>query len=346
MTGHCVKFTLQELAEHIDGQVVGDPKTPIDHVATLANAGPGAISFLTNAAYRHYLQDTRASAVILRQDDVEQCPVNSLVVDNPHVAYARAAALLYPQELPNAGIHPSAVVEDSAEIPDTAVIGPNCYVGTSVQVGANVYLGPGCVLESGVQVGEHSRIHSNVTIQHDCIIGKRAIIHPGVVIGGDGFGQANDKGVWLKVPQLGRVVIGDDVEIGANTAIDRGAIEDTVIGDNVKLDNLIQVAHNVHIGAHTVVAAAAAIAGSAHIGKHCTIAGLAGIAGHIEIADNVTITAMSLVTHSVKEAGVYSSGVPLDTNTQWRKNAVRFKQLDEIAKRIKALESRQGKQDT
>jgi UDP-3-O-[3-hydroxymyristoyl] glucosamine N-acyltransferase len=164
-----------------------------------------------------------------------------------------------------------------------------------------------------------------------------------VVIGGDGFGQASDKGVWLKVPQIGRVVIGDDVEVGANTTIDRGAIEDTLIGNNVKLDNLVQVAHNVQIGDHTVVAACTAIAGSVHIGKHCTIAGAVAIAGHIEIADNVTITGMSLVSHSVREAGVYSSGIPLDTNQQWRKNAVRFKQLDEIAKRVKTLESRKGK---
>lgn len=199
------------------------------------------------------------------------------------------------------------------------------------------------MLESGVEIGEKCYLHANVTVQRDCVIGKQAVIHPGVIIGSDGFGQANDNGIWIKIPQIGKVVIGDDVEIGANTTIDRGAIDDTIIGDNVKLDNLIQVAHNVRIGAYTVIASSTAIAGSVQIGCHCMIAGAVAIAGHIEIADNVTITGMSLVTHTIREPGVYSSGVPLDLNRQWHKNAVRFKQLDEMAKRIKKLESRLGK---
>lgn len=338
-----MKFSLQQLANQTGGQVVGDADIVIERVATLHNASSGAISFLSNSSYRQFLKSTSASAVILRDEDVEYCPVNALVVDNPHVAYARVASLLYPDSIPTPGVHPSAVVDDSAIVPDSVYIGPQCYVGPSVRLGANAYLGPGCVLESGVEVGANSRLRCNVTIRHECRIGKQAIIHPGVVIGADGFGQANDQGVWVRIPQVGRVIIGDDVEIGANTTIDRGAIDDTVIGDNVKLDNLIQVAHNVSIGAHTVVAACTAIAGSARIGKHCTIAGGVGIAGHIEIADNSTITAMSMVTHSIRTPGVYSSGVPLDTNRQWQKNAVRFKQLDEIAKRIKTLESRRGK---
>jgi len=338
-----VKYTLQQLAGHIGGQVVGDPEAVIERVATLINAGPGAISFLTSPAYRQHLQNTTATAVILHQSEIEHCPVNALVVDNPYPAYARVAMLLHPYQAPEPGIHPSAVVDKSAVVPESVSIGAHCYVGPAVELGEYVSLGPGCVIESGVYIGEQSRLAANVTILHECRIGKQAVIHSGVVIGGDGFGQANDNGVWLKIPQIGRVIIGDDVEIGANTTIDRGAIEDTVIGDNVKLDNLIQVAHNVQIGAHTVVAACAAIAGSTKIGKYCTIAGMVGIAGHIEIADNVTITGMSLVPHSIREPGVYSSGTTLETNQQWRKNAVRFKQLDEIAKRIKALESRQGK---
>lgn len=336
-------FTLQQLANHVGGRIIGDPEVSIDHVATLTNADSGAISFLTNSAYRQHLKNTQATAVIVKQDDAEFCPCIALVVDNPHAAYARIATLLYPDQNQITGIHPSAVVDESATVPDSAYIGPNTYIGPSVQLGEAVSIGPGCVVEAGVKIGKDSRLHSNVTICHDCVIGENFLAHPGVVIGGDGFGQASEKGVWLKVPQIGRVVIGDDVEVGANTTIDRGAIEDTLIGNNVKLDNLVQVAHNVQIGDHTVVAACTAIAGSVHIGKHCTIAGAVAIAGHIEIADNVTITGMSLVSHSVREAGVYSSGIPLDTNQQWRKNAVRFKQLDEIAKRVKTLESRKGK---
>ena len=338
-----MKFTLQQLARHIGGRVVGDGDTVIDSVATLNNAGPGSITFLTSSSYRQYLQDTHASAVILKQADLEHCPVNSLVVDDPYASYARLAGLLYPESRPVSGVHPASVVHESVQIPESVSIGPHCYIGPLVKLGENVSLGPGCVLESGVEIGEDCYLQANVTIRHDCIIGKKAIIHPGVVIGGDGFGQANEKGTWLKIPQIGRVIIGDDVEIGANTTIDRGAIEDTLIGENVKLDNLIQVAHNVRIGAHTVIAACTAIAGSAQIGSHCMIAGAVAIAGHIEIADNVTITGMSLVTHTIREPGVYSSGVPLDTNRQWHKNAVRFKQLNEMAKRIKELESRQGK---
>ncbi|MGM0679512.1 MAG: UDP-3-O-(3-hydroxymyristoyl)glucosamine N-acyltransferase [Pseudomonadota bacterium] len=271
------------------------------------------------------------------------CPVNALVVDNPHAAYARIASLLYPPVTPPPGIHPSAVVEDSATVPQSVSIGVNCYVGPEVRLGEGVSIGAGCIIEAGVHIGSNSRLAANVTVLHECQIGQKAVIHPGVVIGGDGFGQASDQGVWLKIPQIGRVIIGDDVEIGANTTIDRGAIEDTIIGDNVKLDNLIQVAHNVRLGAHTVVASGTGIAGSARIGKHCTIAGMVGIAGHIEIADNVTVTAMSIVSHSIREPGIYSSGTTLEPNRLWRKNAVRFKQLDEMARRIKSLESRQGK---
>ena len=336
-------YTLQQLADHVAGRVVGDDTVVIGRVATLSDASPGSISFLTSSAYRKHLASTRASAVIIRENALDSCTTNALVVENPHVAYARIVHLLYPEIRTIAGIHPSAVVEESATIAGSAYIGPNTYIGHSVVISENVSIGPGCVLENGVKIDSNTSLQANVTIRHDCQLGKYCLVHPGVVIGSDGFGQANDNGVWVKIPQVGRVIIGDDVEIGANTTIDRGAIQDTVISDNVKLDNLIQIAHNVHIGAHTAIAAGAAIAGSARIGKHCTIAGMVGIAGHLEIADNVTITAMSLVGHSLHEPGVYSGTLPLDTNQQWRKNAVRFKQLDEMAKRLKKLESPQGK---
>lgn len=335
-----MKLTLQQLASHTGGQVVGDGDTVIERVATLEAAGPGAISFLTNSAYRRKLSDTRASAVILRQSDVDHCPVNALVVKNPHASYAKVASLLYPASASTPGVHPSAVIDESNSFPENVSIGPNCYIGAGVKLGEQVSVGPGCVIEDNVEIGPGSRLRANVTICHDCKVGNQALIHPGVVIGSDGFGQANDNGVWLKIPQIGRVVIGDDVEIGANTTIDRGAIEDTMIGDNVKLDNLIQIAHNVHVGSHTVIAACAAIAGSTRIGRNCAIGGAVGIVGHLDITDNVQITGMSLVSHSIREAGVYSSGTPLDTNRQWHKNAVRFKQLNDMAKRIKELESR------
>lgn len=336
-------YTLQQLAEHVAGRVVGDGKVIIERVATLSEAQPGTISFLTSSAYQKHLATTGASAVIIRENVLDSCTTNALVVDNPHVAYARITSLLYPEPETVSGIHHSAVVEETATIAESAYIGPNTYIGPSVVIGDHVSIGGGCVLESGVKIDKHTSLQANVTVRHDCELGKYCLVHPGVVIGSDGFGQANDNGVWVKIPQVGRVIIGDDVEIGANTTIDRGAIQDTVINDNVKLDNLIQIAHNVHIGAHTAIAAGTGIAGSTRIGKHCTIAGMVGIAGHLEIADNVTITAMSLVGHSIHESGVYSATLPLDTNQQWRKNAVRFKQLDEMARRLKKLESRQGK---
>ncbi len=338
-----MKLTLQQLARHTGGRVVGDDSIIIERVATLENAEPGDISFLTNSTYRRFLAGTRASAVILRSVDLEHCPVNALVVENPHAGYAKVASLLYPAATSKIGIHPAAVIDQSAGLADDVSIGPNCYIGPGVKLGKGVALGPGCVIEADVEIGDQSRLLANVTICHGSIIGKQALIHPGVVVGSDGFGQAYDNGVWLKIPQVGRVVIGDDVEIGANTTIDRGAIEDTVVGDNVKLDNQIQIAHNVHIGSHTVISGCTAVAGSTHIGRNCAIGGAVGIVGHLEITDNVQITAMSLVSHSIREPGVYSSGTPLEPNRQWHKNAVRFKQLNEMAKRIKELESRLGK---
>jgi UDP-3-O-[3-hydroxymyristoyl] glucosamine N-acyltransferase len=333
-----VPYTLGELARHVKGRVIGDESCVIDGVATLSGATPGKISFLTNAAYRKQLAQSKASAVILQEDDLQQCQVNALVVNNPHAAYARIASLLYPRDTSLSGIEQSAQIAESANIHQSAWIGHNAIVGENAQVAAGVQIGPGCVIEHDVHIGKQATILANVTICHDTRIGESALIHPGVVIGSDGFGQADDNGTWVKVPQIGNVIIGRDVEIGANTTIDRGAIEDTIIGDNVKLDNQIQIAHNVQIGAHTVISGCSAIAGSTRIGKHCAIGGAVGIVGHLTIADNVFITAMSLVTKSIKKPGVYSSGTPLDTNKSWHRNSVRFKQLDTIAKRLKQLE--------
>ncbi len=333
-----MSFTLAELAQRVGARPVGDAACVIEGVATLTGALPGTITFLTNPRYRKHLQDSKASAVILKEDDLPFCATNALVAANPHLAYAQVAALFAP--LPDAvpGVHPSAVVADTARIDPSASIGAHCVIGADCVIGAAAIIGPGCILEHGVSIGSATRLVANVTIYFGCRIGQRSLIHAGAVIGSDGFGFAHDRGAWIKVPQLGAVVLGDDVEVGANTSIDRGAVEDTVIEDGVKLDNQIQVAHNVRIGAHTAMAGCVGVAGSAVIGKHCAIGGGAGILGHLEIVDGVTVTAMSLVTKSLKEPGVYSSGTPLERSEQWHKNTVRFKQLDEMARRLRLLE--------
>lgn len=280
----------------------------------------------------------KASAVILNEKHAAECTTNALVVANPHPAYAKIASLLYAEQSTKAGIHPSAVVDDSCEIDDSVWIGPQCVLEANVTVQAGSIIGPGCYIGKNVVIGQDCELKANLAIMRNTSLANRVLIHPGVVIGSDGFGQAYDNGKWIKVPQVGAVQIGDDVEIGANTTIDCGTIEDTVIEEGVKLDNLIQIAHNVRIGKHTVIAASTAIAGSTRIGEHCAIGGKVGIVGHISIADNVTITGRSSVLQSIKEPGVYSSSTPLEPNKLWHKNHIRFKQLDEMAKRIKALE--------
>lgn len=332
-------YTLSQLAELLELRLDGDGDCTVERIATLGNATPGSISFLADPRYRKHLQDCRASAVIIPASEREHCPVNALISDNPYLSYARASALFAPQpeaegELldPSATIHPQATVGAGVRVGPQAVIARGAVLDDGVTVGAGAVIGENSV------IGADSLIHANVTIYHDCRIGKRAVIHSGAVIGSDGFGFANDNGQWVKIHQLGRVVIGDDVEIGANTSIDRGAIEDTLIADGVKLDNQIQVAHNVRIGKHTAMAGCVGIAGSAEIGEHCAIGGGVGILGHLKIADQVTVTAMSLVPNSINKAGVYSAGTPLEPKAQWQKNYVRFKQLDDMARRIKKLE--------
>ncbi|HEX7965944.1 MAG TPA: UDP-3-O-(3-hydroxymyristoyl)glucosamine N-acyltransferase [Gammaproteobacteria bacterium] len=333
-------YTLAELASRCGGEVRGEGGTRVRSVATIQNAGAGSIAFLANPHYKRHLAGTGAAAVILAPADAEGCPVPALVTKNPYLLYAKVATLLAPDTPVKGGVHPAASVDPAARVDASAWVGPGAVVEADTEVGARASIGPNCVVMRGARVGEDSRLTASVTLCHGVSVGKRALIHPGVVIGGDGFGIAPDAGGWAKVPQLGSVRVGDDVEIGANTTIDRGALEDTVIEDGVKLDNQIQVAHNVRIGAHTAIAGCAAIAGSAVIGKRCMIAGGAGITGHIEICDGVTVTAMTLVTHSITESGVYSGSLPMDTQQQWRKNSVRFRQLDALARRIAELEKK------
>ncbi|MDE2090139.1 MAG: UDP-3-O-(3-hydroxymyristoyl)glucosamine N-acyltransferase [Gammaproteobacteria bacterium] len=333
-------LTLGELADRLSVETHGDANCIITGVATLQHAEKGALTFLANPHYRKYLADTAASAVILRRADLSACPVSALVSDNPYAADERAAELKYPPAPAPRGVHPSACVSAASQIHDSAWIGPHCVVEAGARIEDGAYIGPGCTVGENVVVGADSRLQANVTLCRGTRIGRRALIHPGVVIGSDGFGFAQECGAWVKVPQLGGVRIGDDVEIGANTTVDRGALEDTVIEDGVKLDNQIQIAHNVHIGAHTAIAGCVGIAGSTRIGRRCTVGGAAGIAGHLEIADDVHITAMSMVIKSIAEPGVYSSGLPAEPNREWRKNYLRFCQLDELARRLHTLEKK------
>ena len=336
-------YSLAELAERFGLTCHGDAEIRVDGVGTLAGASPGQLSFLSNSKYTAQLAATRAGVVVLRAEDLAGCPVAALVARDPYVAYAKIAALFERLAAAPPGVHPSAVVAASAQVSASASIGPCCVVGDGAVIGDGAVLGPHCIIGEDCTVGAQSRLVARVTLVTRVTLGRRVLVHPGAVIGSDGFGlafdrSASDHGSWVKLPQLGGVRIGDDCEIGANTTIDRGALDDTVLEEDVRLDNQIQIAHNVHVGAHTAMAGCAAVAGSARIGRYCMIGGNAGVLGHLELADRVTITAKSLVTHSIREPGEYSSGVPLQDNRQWRKNAARFKHLDEYARRLSALE--------
>ena len=333
-------FTLAELAEKTGSRVHGDKNIAISSVADLNDATAGDISFLSNPQYRKYLSATSASAVILAEEFLELCPVNALVIKNPYLAYARISALLNPPKSIQPGIDSTASIAANSKIADSASIAAHVYVGSNVIIGEGVVIGPNTCIDDNSVIGDNTHLYTNVSIYADTEIGQNCIIHSGVVIGSDGFGIANDNGVWVKVPQLGKVIIGDDVEIGANTTIDRGALKNTVIHDGVKLDNQIQIAHNVEIGEHTAIAGCAGIAGSVKIGARCAIAGGVGISGHLELTDDVTITGMSLVTRTISRPGVYSSGTPLQDNRTWHRNFVRFGKLDELAKRVRELEKK------
>jgi UDP-3-O-[3-hydroxymyristoyl] glucosamine N-acyltransferase len=330
-------MTLGTLAKALSAQLHGDADIRIHAVATLADAGAGQISFLANRRYRPQLDTTSASAVILSAEFAQDCPAAAVVTDNPYLGYARAAALLNPVVPVTGGLHPTAIVAAGAMVDKDAWIDAGAVIEDGARIGSRTAIGPGCVIGRDAVVGSDCRLQANVTLCHGVRLGTRVLIHPGVVIGGDGFGIANDGGVWEKVPQLGAVEIGDDVEIGANTTIDRGALHDTFIARGVKIDNLVQIGHNVQVGEHTAIAACVAIGGSAKIGCRCTIAGAASLAGHLEIADDVHLTATSAVANSITAPGVYSSGMPVQENRAWRRNIVRLRHLDDMARQLKSL---------
>jgi UDP-3-O-[3-hydroxymyristoyl] glucosamine N-acyltransferase len=312
----------------------GDPAVVVNRVGALASAAPDAITFLANSLYRAQLGGTRAAAVIVAPRDRAACPVATLVHAEPYLIYARIAATLHPPAPVAAGVHASAVVAASARVAATAQIDAHAVVGSDCTIGDEVVIGAGAVLGANVRVGKGTRIGARVTMLEGVRVGARCIVHPGAVLGADGFGFAPDHGAWQKIPQLGSVVIGDDVEIGANTTIDRGTIEDTVIEDGVKLDNLVQIAHNVRLGAHTIMAAMSGIAGSTKVGKRCMIGGGVVMINQLTICDDVLFTFRSIVTRSVDEPGTYSGHLPAEEAAVWRKNAARFRKLDALADRL------------
>ncbi len=331
-------YTISELAKRIDADVHGDANCEIKNVAPLASAGVGDLTFLLGGSYRQFLPDTKASAVVLTSEELPNCQVNAIVTKNPELGFAKLLALFEKKAGVQKGFHPTAILGQACEIDDSVSIGANVVIGDHVSIGANTVISAGCNVGDGVCIGADTYLYPNVTLYHHIELKDRITVHSGTVIGSDGFGLTNDRGQWVKIPQVGTVIIHDDVEIGANTAIDRGALEDTVIEEGVKIDNLVQVAHNVRIGAHTVVAGCSAIAGSARIGKHCMLGGGVRVNGHITICDQVIMTGMSMVTHSIDKPGVYSSGTGIQANLEWRKSVVRFQQLDKITKRLQRLE--------
>jgi UDP-3-O-[3-hydroxymyristoyl] glucosamine N-acyltransferase len=331
-------YRLADIAARFGGQVMGDADTRVEQIGTLEKATAGQIAFLANAKYRYQLEGSKASAVILSKADADLTALPRVVCDNPYTYFAKLSAFLNPLPEYVPGIHASAVIGKGTQISPRAHIGPHVTIGDGAVIGAGTVVMAGCSIGERTVLGENARLYPNVTVYHDCVIGNHVVAHSGAVIGSDGFGYAMEEGRWLKIPQVGRAVIGDHVEIGANTTIDRGALDDTVIEEGVILDNQIQVAHNVRIGAHTVIAGCVGIAGSAIIGKYCRIGGSAGILGHLQIADNVEIASFTLIGKSITEPGRYAGIYPFSKNDEWRNNAVHLRHLGDLVKRVKALE--------
>ena len=335
---------LRELAEQFNLKLKGDGDTLIDGIGTLTDAAGTQLSFLSNPAYRDQLNTTGAGAVIVSAKDAEYCPVNALIADDPYVSYARIAQRFDPRRPISPGLHSSACIDPTAIIGRDVYIGVNVVIGPGCEIEDACSIGPGCVLMADCKLGSSSRLVANVTICEGVRIGRRTIIHPGAIIGSDGFGLAFDKDHWVKIPQIGSVQIGDDCEIGANTTIDRGAIGDTIIEDDVRLDNQIQIAHNVEIGAHTAMAAYVGISGSTKIGKYCMFGGRSGAVGHIIIADRTTVTGSSPVTKSIKQPGTtWSCIIPAQPIREWNRTIVHLRKLEKLARRVLNLEKLSGK---
>ena len=331
-------ITLGELAVRYGLELSGDPGLTVQNVASLSSATPGALTFCSNAKYRRQLASTRATAVVLARDMLPDCQVAALISPHPYASYARIAEGMYPKPAVMAGIAPGASIAAGARVSASAWIGPNAVIGAGAVIGERCFVGPNCVIEEGVRLGDDCRLQAGVTICHRVTVGVRCVFKPGAVVGSDGFGFASAPDGFVKVPHLGAVRLGNDVEVGANTTIDRGTIEDTVIEEGVKLDNLVQVGHNCRIGAHTMIAGCVGISGSTIIGRRCMIGGAVGIVGHLEIGDDVVVTGYSLVTHSLPGPGTYSSGMPAIQSIDWRRTVARLRRLDSLERRLARLE--------
>jgi UDP-3-O-[3-hydroxymyristoyl] glucosamine N-acyltransferase len=332
--------SLGELAAEFGCDLVGDPETRIERVATLTHASPRSLTFLANPAYREQLSTTKAAAVVIAESDADDCPVAALISQNPYATYARIAGKLHPQKDYPPAIHSSAVIADSARISDSAHISANVSIGENVSIAEGVFVGSGAVIGHDCTVGRDSRVLANATLVKNVRIGERTIIHSGAVIGADGFGHARDQSGWIKIPQIGGVRIGDDVEIGSITAVDCGAIDDTIIEDGVRLDNLVQIGHNVRIGAHTAMIGPSAIAGSSTIGKRCMISGLAGVVGHVTVCDDVVLTTQAIITKDVHEPGVYSATFGAEKDAVWKRMVAKFRRIAALEKRVAELEAK------
>jgi len=339
------EISLIQLAQSIGAQLrLSGPDTQdtiICGLSTLMKAGSGQISFLSNKKYRAQLQDTMAQAVILHPDELPHCNCSALVMSDPYVGFAKAAQLLDTTPAPAHEISPHAVIGENVELGKDVKIGAHAVIEAGAKLGDNVVIGPGCFVGKNARLGANTKLWANVSIYHDVVIGTDCLVQANTVIGSDGFGYANDNGKWIKIPQLGSVIIGNRVEIGASTTIDRGALDNTILSDGVIIDNQCQIAHNVEIGENTAMAACSVIAGSTVIGKNCSMAGLVGINGHITVSDNVVFTGMSMVTKSISQPGVYSSGIPVSANKEWRKNMVALRNITSLNQRVKALEKSQ-----
>lgn len=332
------RITLDELAKKLGATVHGNGDVVVHSIASMSKAGEGDITFLSDAKYRKQMGDCQATAVIVKEADVEFCQSNALIMKDPYLGFALAAQALDTTPAPAKDIAASAFIADDAVIGEGVAIGHNAVIESKAIIADGAIIGAGCFIGQEAKIGKNTKLWANVSIYHRVEIGESCLIQSGTVIGSDGFGYANDRGTWVKIPQLGSVIIGDNVEIGANTAIDRGAIDNTVIESNVIIDNQIQIAHNVQIGSGSAMAGGTIVAGSTKIGKHCIIGGGSVINGHIEITDGVTITGMGMVMRGIAEKGMYSSGIPLQTNKEWRKTATRVHKIDDMNKRLKAVE--------
>lgn len=333
-------YSLREIVERFGGEIAGDPELRVRQVATLEGATLDAITFFANERYQSQLKTTRAGAVIVGEPGRAATQLSRIVCSNPYAYFAHVSTLFNPERRPQPGVHATAIIDSTAAIATGVEIGPYVVVGRNARIGADSVIGSGCCIGDDVTIGEGARLFPRVTVYHACMIGARVTLHSGVVIGADGFGIAMEGDRWLKVPQIGRVVIGDDVEIGANTTVDRGALDDTVIEEGAKLDNQIQIAHNVRIGAHTAIAGCAGIAGSTRIGRYCRIGGASCIAGHLTIADHVEVSALTLITKSIDRPGTYTGAYAFEPHGQWRKNAAQLRHLNELVERVRALEKK------